>query len=200
MPKDRQGPRHVDDDVLTGFRQTGRRQSEFRGFFTTLMVGSLYVWDTMFDLGAYDTVLFYREDAYLVLATVTLVGVLVVRREVRERPWVVAAFVPPAALLAFRLATPAEHPGGVLEVLGYALLTVNVVALPLLGWLIGRLLAPEYFEVHGRRHRITLAATLAGVAVAGFLAGQHNYRYLTCEDFVVAGVHAPDNCHTTGHD
>ncbi len=201
MPKEGEGRRHVQDDVLSGFTTTGDRAGEFRGFFTTMLVASLYVWDIMFDFGAYNTVLFYREDAYLVLSTVALVGVLVVRSQVRERRWLMAVFVPPALLLVYRLATPVKHPGGWVGAVGYVLVVMNAVTLPLLVWLIGRMLAPEYFAVHGRRLRVALAATLVGVAVAGFLAGQYNYRYLNCDDFAVAGHSRPDNCReTSGHE
>lgn len=199
MGKEGKGQRRVDDDVLSGFARTGERAGEFRGFFTTMLIASLYVWDVMFDLGAYNTVLFYREDAYLVLSTVALVGVVAVRSQVQERWWVLAAFAPPALLLVYRLATPVKHPGGWLGAIGYVVAIMNMATLPLLVWLIGRMLAPEYFAVQGRRLRITLAVTLVGVAIAGFLAGHYNHRYLTCDDFAVAGHGRPENCRDTSH-
>jgi hypothetical protein len=94
-----------------------------------------------------------------------------------------------------------KHPGGWVGAIGYILAIMNMVTLPLLVWLIGRMLAPAYFAVHGRRLRIALAATLVGVAIAGFLAGHHNHRYLTCDDFATAGQGRPEHCRdTSGHE
>lgn len=195
MAKEGQRRPHVDDDVLTGFDRTGERKGEFRGFFATSMAASVYVWNATFELGAYRTIFFYREDEYLVLATVVLVGVLVVRHQIRERPWLFAAIAPPALLLLFRLASPDKHPDGVLGVVSNVLVVLNGLALPLMVWVIARLLAPDYFEVRGARLKLAVVAILVGIAVAGFLAGNFNYRYLSCEDFEVAGLEPPDNCH-----
>jgi hypothetical protein len=195
MAKDGQKRRHLEDDVLTGFERTGERQVEFRGFFTALLAVSLYAWEITFDLGAYHTLFFYREDRYLAVSMALLVGVLVVRKQVRETLWLAVAIAPPAALFLFRVATPVKHPEGIVGVIGDVLIVANIVGLPLTAWVIGRMLAPEYFHVRGRRLRIALAATVAGASLAGFLAGQYNYRYLTCEDFVVAGFDTPPNCH-----
>jgi hypothetical protein len=195
MAKDGQARRHVEDDVLTGFDRTGERKAEFRGFFATSMAASVYVWNAMFELGAYRTIFFYREDEYLVLATVVFVGVLVVRQQVRERPWLFAAVAPPALYLLFRLASPDKHPGGVLGLVSNVLIVLNGLALPLMVWVIARLLAPDYFEVRGVRLKLAVVAILVGIAVAGFLAGHFNYRYLSCEDFEIAGLEPPGNCH-----
>jgi hypothetical protein len=198
MAKDGQVRRHLQDDVLTGFDQTGERKAEFRGFFATSMVASLYTWNIAFELGAYRTIFFYREDEYLVLSTVVLVGVFVVRGQIRERPWLFAAITPPAMLLLFRLASPVKHPGGGWGIVEDVLVVLNGVALPLMVWVIARLLAPDYFEVRGRRLKLWLFGIVAGIAVFGFLAGQFNYRYLSCDDFVTAGLDAPDNCQPDG--
>jgi hypothetical protein len=195
MAEDGQVRRHLEDDVLTGFDRTGERKEEFRGFFATSMAGSLYAWNVAFELGAYRTVFFYREDEYLILSTVVLVGVLVVRQQVQERSWLFAAFASPALFLVFRLAIPDKDPGGGWGVVKSVLIVLNGLALPVMIWIIARLLAPDYFEVRGRRLKLWVFGIVAAVAVAGFLAGKYNHRYLSCEDFVTAGLEAPDNCH-----
>jgi hypothetical protein len=98
MPRDGERRRRIhDDDVLTGFEKTGERKEEYRGFFTVMPAASLYTWDITFDLGAYRTVFFHREDQYFVLSVAFLVAMLVVRSEVRERPWLVVAIAPPSS-------------------------------------------------------------------------------------------------------
>lgn len=60
--------------------------------------------------------------------------------------------------------------------------------------MIARLLAPDYFTLPGRRIKAAVVATVAVIAVAGYLVGRYNYRFLTCEEFEITGEHPPANC------
>jgi hypothetical protein len=191
----------ANDDVLSGFDQTGASRTELRGFFTTSILASLYIWDTTFNLGAYHTVFFQQTQGLLVTAVVILLGILVVRRQIQVHAWLLALFVPPVLLVIFRFATPVKHPGGGLRLVDACFTAATFVVVPIIGWVTARLLAPEFFALPGRRLKTAVVAIAATMGVLGYLAGAYNNRILTCEDFVVSGVDTPANCrHARRHE
>jgi hypothetical protein len=73
------------------------------------------------------------------------------------------------------------------------------VVLPVIGWIVARLLAPEYFSLPGWRLRVAVVTTIAIITVIGYTNGRFNCRSLTCQDFVTAGDKPPTNCAPYGH-
>ncbi|MEV0806271.1 hypothetical protein [Micromonospora sp. NPDC050200] len=73
-----------------------------------------------------------------------------------------------------------------------------MLTLPVIFWVIARLLAPRYFALPGQRLKVGAAATVTVVALTGYLVGRNNDHFLTCEEFTVAGEHRPANCAPAG--
>lgn len=192
-------PSRPADDLLTGFTESGARKDELRAYLTTTVVASLYVFDTAFHFGAYRAVNFHQMQHISVVSLVIVIGVLLVRRQLRVHPWVLALLAPPILLFFFRLATPQKHPVEAIRLTDDALVILNTVFLPVIGWIVARLLAPEYFGLPSWRLKIAVVATLAIIAGFGYVEGRFNDRALTCEDFINAGDKPPANCMPSGH-
>jgi len=185
----------VSDDLLMGFQQAEQGPSELRGFFATTLGISLLVWDLAFTFGAYRTVFYYRLLQICVVSTVLLLGALVLRRHLSVRPWMLAILSIPVIWLVWRLLAPVagNWPPAYRAVEGI-LIGLTMLTLPVTLWAVLRILAPTYFELSTLRLRLAGLAIVAVVAVAGFLAGQFNNHFVTCESFVVAGDNQPRNC------
>lgn len=192
-------PSRPADDLLTGFTEPGSRKEELRAYLTTTVVASLYVFDTAFHFGAYHAVNFHLLQHISVVSLVIVIGVLFVRRQLRVHPWVLVLLAPPILLFFYRLVTPQKHPVEAIRLTDNALVILNTVVLPVIGWIVARLLAPEYFSLPGWRLKIAVIATVAIVAGIGYANGRFNDRSLTCEDFVTAGDKPPAKCMPSGH-
>jgi hypothetical protein len=183
-----------DDDLLTGFDETGPSQGSLRGFFATAAAASLYAWDVAFEYGAYHTFLYHRRQQLLVLSLVVLFGGLIMRRRARFRWWLLAVFAPPILVVLLQLAEPIRTAGPVAEDLSDVITIGYVVLAPLGLWIVARLLAPQYFTLPDRQAKIGVIAIVTAVALTGFLVGKYNNHFLTCGDFKVAGQQEPANC------
>lgn len=201
------GPRQLadKDDLLTGFDETGPTRGQFRGFFATSIVGSLWAWDLAFSYGAYHTVLFHNRERLIVVSLAVLLGALMLRGQVRMHTWLLPAFAPPVLLLLLRAVVPVEpqlsplpgltsEAGPAVRVVEGILVAAMILTSPVVLWVVARLLAPDYFTLPGRRVKIALLVIVATVALIGYLAGRYNYHFITCEEFLVAGDNAPANC------
>ncbi len=188
------GPERPSDDLLTGFERTGPRRVALRAYLTTGILGSLYVFDTAFRFGAYHTVFYSQEQHIAVVSAVILIGMVILRREARLHLYDAVVFAPPLLLFLFRLATPSKHPSGALHAIDDVLIIVTAVVMPLILWVVVRLLAPEFFDLPTWRLRTAVVATILIIAAVGYVDGRFNYRTLTCQDFIVAGDHPPPNC------
>lgn len=192
-------PDQPSDDLLTGFERTGSRRIELRAYLITGIIGSLYAFDAAFHLGAYNTLFYGQQQHFAVVSTVILIGMVIIRRKAHLHLYNVAVFTPPLLLFLFRVATPSKHPGGALHVIDNVLMIINVIVMPVILWVVVRLLFPEYFEIPTWRLRTAVIATILVLAATGYVSGRFNYRTLTCQDFVVAGDNTPSNCRQSGH-
>jgi hypothetical protein len=182
-----------DDDLLTGFDRAGR-PAGLREFFATTIGASLLIWDLAFTLGAYHTVFYSRLFQILVISTVLLMGSIVLRHEIKVRPWMRVLLAVPLVWLLARLVAPFGTSSHSAHVLDAILVGLTVASVPFTLWVVARILAPDYFALP-RRMLKTVALVIIGlVAVAGFVVGQFNYRFTTCHDYVEAGDNTPSNC------
>lgn len=175
------------DDLLRG---TAERK--LGGFYAIAFGGSLWAWDVAFNLGAHRTIFYYRRQELFVLSLVVLLSALLLPRRVHTHPWVLLLFLPPITLQLLRLAVPLR--GAVAQDVERVLIVASIAVVPFIAGIVVRLLAPSYFTLPGRRLKVALAAIVATVALIGFLFGHFNDRFLTCEDFIVAGDYPAQNC------
>jgi hypothetical protein len=183
------------EDLLQGL-DSPRPAAGLRGFVATTIGASLLTWDIAFDYGAFHTVFFFRLQQIAVVATVLLLCSLTLRRRIHTRPWVTPLLAVPLLWLIFRFLTPYRRPG--YHTVDTVLALASLASLPVILWIVARLLAPDYFALRDRRLQIAAIAIIAVVTAIGYVVGLYNYRYLTCEDFTVSGNDTPANCaHTS---
>jgi hypothetical protein len=123
-----------------------------------------------------------------------LLGSLALRRQIKVRPWMFAALGAPVAWLVFRAFAPSAGNERWFRILDAVLIGLTVLSLPLILWVLARILAPDYFALSSRRLRVVAVGIVAVIAAVGFLVGRFNDRVVTCEDFVLAGDDTPANC------
>jgi len=201
------GPRRIidDDDLLNGFDESGPTHGQFRGFFATLILTSLWAWEVAFEYGTHHVVFYHAKMRFFALSTALLLGALILRRRIRVHAWVQVVLALPILIVLLRLIVPVQPSGSpwphlatdagpIVRIVEGALLAATVLASPAALWVILRLVAPEYFTLPGRRVKAALVLVVAIVAGLGFLVGRFNNQILTCEEFIVAGDDPPRNC------
>jgi hypothetical protein len=183
----------TDDDLVAGLDRAGRPRG-LRAFFATTLAASLLVWDLAYQLGAYHTVFYSRLFQVFVVSTVLLLGSIVLRHDVRVRKWSRVLLAVPMLWLLVRLIAEARHESQPQRVVDVVMGALTLASVPFILWAAARIVSPEYFQLQRRRLKATAVGIVAVVAVAGFLIGQFNYAFTTCQDYVVAGDNQPDNC------
>lgn len=168
------------------------------GFFAITIGASLYAWNVAFSFGAYHALFYERRHQLFVLSLVVLLGGLIMRRRVQIRPWLLALFTPPPLLILLQLALPVNDSGVVVRFVYHVLVIMVVAVLPMIAWVLARLLAPAYFTLPDRRAKVGVIVIVAVVIVLGYAVGRFNNHFLTCEDFKIAGNDVPHNCVHTG--
>ena len=158
-----------------------------------LTVG-LLTWPIAFNMGAYRAIFYDDIFRLLVASSILLVVVLVNPAYPSPWNWVVAiALAAPlgwfvaAVLLAGSTGEAVDRPAFVV-----ALSVVLLFSVPVTLRLLVHLFTPELTE--GRRMTLGVVAVVATVAIIGFVFGRHNHRFMTCEDFTIAGSAEPENC------
>lgn len=196
-PERHERHRLTEDDLLTGFDQTGPSHGRLGGFFAITIAGSLYAWNVAFTLGAYHTLFYHHRQQLFVLSLVVLLGGLIMRPRVQIQPWLLALFAPPVLLFLLRVVFPVNHrirEAYAVRLADRILIVTTVAVFPIIAWISARLLAPDYFKLPDRRAKIAVIAVIAAVALIGFTVGRLNTHFLTCEDFQIAGDDEPKGC------
>ena len=159
----------------------------------TLTVG-LLTWPIAFNLGAYRVVLY--DDIFRLLVASSILLVVVLINPAYPSPWNWVVAIALAAPLAWFVAAVAlvGSTGEALDRPAFvvALSAILLVSVPVTLRLLVHLFTPELAE--GRRMTLGVVAVVAAVAIIGFVFGRHNPRFMTCEDFTIAGAAEPDNC------
>jgi hypothetical protein len=159
------------------------------------MTLALVTFPVAFNLGTYGEVL-YPDVLKLVVASFILL-ILTFRgsREPSEHIWLKRAAL---ASLPLWLAFAAVFIGSTGEasdspIFAVWLALTAVVAVPVTLKLLVDMFTPNLNGLRGR-HLRWLAAVVVSVALAGFIMGTENPRFLICSDFTLAGAAEPDNC------
>jgi hypothetical protein len=71
---------------------------------------------------------------------------------------------------------------------------VALLALPATIWVLARIIWPEFGEDISWARRLLVLGAVGVIAVASFLLGVNQSRFLTCEDFTISGNSEPPGC------
>ena len=69
-----------------------------------------------------------------------------------------------------------------------------LLCFPFAIYLVVKVVNPELLNLRGWKPKAGIVAIALLFIVAGYLVGGHNYLFLNCSDFEVAGSMPPDNC------
>ncbi|HEY7176978.1 MAG TPA: hypothetical protein VH442_18860 [Micromonosporaceae bacterium] len=184
------------DDILAGFGRTGGPLG-LRAFFATTIAASLLVWDLAYSLGAYHTVFYYRLFHIFVASTVLLIGSVVLRKDLRVRPWMRVLLAVPLTWFVARAIKPINEAGSALHDIDTTLTWLTLATVPFTLWALIRIMAPGLFGLPARRLKALTFLVITVIGLTGFFVGQFNNHFTTCHDYVVAGDNEPSDCRPT---
>jgi hypothetical protein len=173
----------------------GREASRDRGFLVAAIALGLITWRVAFNLGAYGTVFYEDIDGVIVASTIALVASFLGPQRLRARAWpgrvlLAAPMIWTIVALILTGSLTAAESSPAFVALG---IIIGVTSVPYILLLLARVVVPSLEIVHGRRLAALVLVT-ALVAAGGWLTGYHNDRFMTCNDFKVAGQDLPGNC------
>ncbi len=157
---------------------------------------SLVVFPIAFNLGAYGHV-FYEDVFRFVVAATAGLGVSILASPYSGwRKWFtdVALGAPAVWLLLAATLTDSTADAATDPVLGTAALVIGVVSVPTVLVMLLDMFVPGVRTYSSLRLLAGGVAIIVLIAAAGFAIGTNNDRFLTCNDFKVAGSDLPDNC------
>jgi hypothetical protein len=169
--------------------------------FSLVVVGmSVAVWWPAFTLGAWGDLFFDQQLLVWVAATAAFFVVLLRPRALGRRwPTLLALAVPSLWLVLWFLddATTRDVLTAVVTLLG---VVVGLVGIPFTLWALVRVIWPEIASDLPLRTRIGAIVIVAAIAVASFVLGVNENRFLTCQDFDLSGNSRPPGCVPAGSD
>jgi hypothetical protein len=162
-----------------------------------VVAAALLVWWPAFDLGAHGVIFFNQVLSLWAASTaIFLVSLTAGRRTRVSWPRRLALLLPSLwLLLAFVLPEGGPKPWS--RALFYLAIVLTLAGIPFLAALLLRVTIAGYEQIPSR-HRLVAAGLVAIVAIASFVLGQFNNRFLSCNDFTVSGNDTPPGC-SQGH-
>jgi len=165
-------------------------------FAIAVVTISLVAYPIAFNLGAYGLV-FYEDVFQFVVAATAGLGVSILASPYTgRRRWLVnAALGAPALwLLVATIFTDSVSDAVTNPILGPAGLVVAVVSIPTVLRMLIDMFVPGFRSYTDNRLLFGGLAVVVVIAAAGLYMGAANDRFLTCEDFKIAGSDQPKNC------
>ena len=159
-----------------------------------IVVGmSVAVWWPAFTLGAWGDFFFDQELTVWAAATGAFIVVLV-QPNVRHRLGkAIALLVPTLWLVLTFVAQPDDGDFGALLLILLGGL-VAFLAVPATMWVLARIIWPEFGNDISWSRRFAVIGAVALIAVASFLLGANQSKFLTCQDFSISGNSEPPGC------
>lgn len=165
------------------------------GRFGVVMVAmAVIVWWPAFTLGAWETIFFPQLFALWAAATAAFVFVLVERRPVGARLWRAFVLLLPSVWLLVTLFTPEETTDLVVLIVDLVAIVTVLLGLPFTMWVLVRIMWPDLGGHTSWRTRWLVIGVVVGVAIVSYLIGLNQDRFLTCEEFTIAGNSPPPGC------
>jgi hypothetical protein len=172
-----------------------RRRTDPRTRVTgVIVVGmSIAVWWPAFTLGAWGEPFF---DQMLTMWAAATGGLIVVLIQPRGRPRIARALAlaVPSLWLTLSFVFQEGHDDLGSLIVGFLGVVVAVLALPATIWVLARIIWPEFGDDIARPRRLLIVGAVAIIAVASFVLGLNQSKFLTCEDFTISGNSEPPGC------
>jgi len=182
--------------MTTDTTETPSAVGRYGPFAIAVVTISLLVFPIAFNLGAYSQVFYEDVFRFVVAATAGLgVSVLATPYTGWRRWFTNAALGAPALwLLLASVFTDSIADATTNPVLGPTALVVGIVSVPtVLGMLID-MFVPGFRSYTDMRLLFGGLTVVVAIAASGYYVGANNDRFLTCDDFKIAGSDQPENC------
>ena len=149
-----------------------------------------------FELGAYSELIYERKiTAWAVVTAMWLGFSLVPREQTGIRNWQLLALAVPCLWLLAAGFFSASGEDPVTKPLLFTLGLVSyLLCFPFAVYLAVKVVNPDLLNLQGWKPKAGIVAISLLFIVAGYLVGEHNYLFLNCSDFEVAGNMLPVNC------
>ncbi|WP_382308799.1 hypothetical protein [Herbiconiux sp. UC225_62] len=160
-----------------------------------IVVGmSIAVWWPAFTLGAWGDFFF---DQMLTVWAASVGALIVVLIQPRGKPRVgrAIALLIPSLWLVLSFLTVTADPDDVVALIVTLLgIVVGILGVPATIWVLVRMIWPEFAEDISWGRRFAVIGAVLVIAVASFLLGVYQSKFLTCQDFTVSGNSEPAGC------
>jgi hypothetical protein len=154
---------------------------------------SVAVWWPAFTLGAWGDFFFDQMLTVWAASTGALIVVLIQPRSRRKIGRALALLVPSLWLaLSFVVRPDTQDLGALL--FGLLGAVVALLAVPTTIWVLARIIWPEFGEDISWPRRLSVIGAVALIALASYLLGVNQSKFLTCEEFTVSGNSEPPGC------
>ncbi len=165
-------------------------------FAIAVVTISLVVFPITFNLGAYRQVFYEDVFRFVVAATAGLGVSLLATPYTGWRRWFTnAALGAPALwLLLATVFTDSIADATTNPVLGPAAVVVGAVSIPTVLRMLIDMFVPGFRSYTDKKLLVGGLSVVVVIGAAGWFIGANNDRFLTCDDFKIAGSDLPDNC------
>lgn len=154
---------------------------------------SIALWWPAFTLGAWGT-LFFDQGLTVWAASVGALVVVLIQPRGRKRVGKALALLVPSLWVVLEFVLVEEST----DVLSTVLIVISgfaaILGLPVTIWVLARVVWPEFGEDIVWSRRLIVLGAVVLIAVASFLLGANQSRFLTCGDFTISGNSEPPGC------
>ncbi len=153
-------------------------------------------WNFGFEIGAYGRLFYEKVFVTWSISTALLIILLMMPREHLQVPRVVwFATALPSLWLIFAMAARAapDEPlfTHALTIMGFI---AYLACFPYVIYMSISIAYPDLLRIKRMRGRVGITAMIAALFIFGYVVGVNHPHLLTCEDFLIAGNHVPENC------
>ncbi|WP_439591024.1 hypothetical protein [Microbacterium sp.] len=160
-----------------------------------IMVGMAAIaWWPAFTLGAWKEIFFDDILALWAASTAAFVFVLVERKPVGGRLARAFVLLLPSLWLLLNFVVDDQTEDLGVALLDLAGLLAVIVGIPFTLWVLVRIVWPDFATETRKRTKWLIVIVVLGVAIAAFVLGLNQARFLTCEDFAISGNSEPPGC------
>jgi hypothetical protein len=160
-----------------------------------IVVGmSVAVWWPAFTLGAWGDFFFDQMLTIWAAATGAFIVVLIQPRGKPRVGRAIALLIPSLWLGLWFLTDDVDTNDLVVGLVSLLGIVIGILAVPATIWVLARMIWPEFAEDISWPRRFAIIGAVLVIAVASFLLGVNQSKFLTCDDFTISGNSNPPGC------